>query len=948
MLGVFLEEPKSKIDLGGAFHSVREARKIGSLGGLDTRTWPVFVTSYLLWTCYSIRIGDVWVCLASIFGSVTWLYFCLTAIRLTSQEEGELGPTCSSEPWEGGMVRRRAIDLHQCSKFYRKATIDKTEKGLAAGLGFTFCLAFACSPWNIEELNFLEAIITPEIKLSVFSSICGFSTLVLFINPLSRLWILVKRRDASTIFLPIVMAQLVQNLLWAAYGILALEPGLCVLSGFGVFVVVAQLLLKCVFRGADAAVEDPALEEEPELLMESLTPIPCGKPVTTFGRRHNTIDLPDVSNRLKAQRVYEDYLNSVREARKIGSLGGLDTRTWPVFVTSYLLWTCYSIRIGDVWVCLASIFGSVTWLYFCLTAIRLTSQEEGELGPTCSSEPWEGGMVRRRTIDLHQCSKFYRKATIDKTEKGLAAGLGFTFCVAFACSPWNIEELNFLEAIITPEIKLSVFSSICGFSTLLLFINPLSRLWILVKRRDASTIFLPIVMAQLVQNLLWATYGILALEPGLYVPSGFGVFVVLAQLLLKCVFRGAGAAVEDPALEEEPGLFMDSLTPIPCDKPVTTFGRRHNTIDLPDVSSRLKAQCVYEDYLKWQEANRKRRQGYTHSALGELTDVRYVKFGRAAISAALKSGLGHSSPRPEEGELRPTATIDKTEKGLAGCFGFTFCVAFACSPWNIAGFHFLEAIITPEIKLSVLSSTCGFSTLLMYINPFIRLWILVKRRDASAIFLPLVMAQLVQNLVWTAYGILALDPGLYRPYGKVALDPPELERNNWPRCGRAEPHKYDKERDSVFITYLDDENTECILNQESIFDALTERNHPIIHFRLYLSAEAEYRLRLVRDKARKLTLGIFFSGWDEEDAEDEALPEASGPRERAKTATTGTKVLPRSVAAATLASTDQRGTAVEEEHKRRYMGPVTGERAGCGPLASCRTVSSNEISLFRV
>ncbi|CAE8599499.1 unnamed protein product [Polarella glacialis] len=53
----------------------------------------------------------------------------------------------------------------------------------------------------------------------------------------------------------------------------------------------------------------------------------------------------------------------------------------------------------------------------------------------------------------------------------------------------------------------------------------------------------------------------------------------------------------------------------------------------------------------------------------------------------------------------------------------------------------------------------------MYINPFIRLWILVKRRDASAIFLPLVMAQLVQNLVWTAYGILALDPGLYRPYG---------------------------------------------------------------------------------------------------------------------------------------------------------------------------------------
>ncbi|CAE8641574.1 unnamed protein product [Polarella glacialis] len=53
-----------------------------------------------------------------------------------------------------------------------------------------------------------------------------------------------------------------------------------------------------------------------------------------------------------------------------------------------------------------------------------------------------------------------------------------------------------------------------------------------------------------------------------------------------------------------------------------------------------------------------------------------------------------------------------------------------------------------------------------------------------------------------------------------------------------EQWKLPKERDSVFIKYLDDKNTECILNQERIFDALTESNHPIIHFRVYLSAEA--------------------------------------------------------------------------------------------------------------
>ncbi|CAE8683471.1 unnamed protein product [Polarella glacialis] len=358
-------------------------------------------------------------------------------------------------------------------------------------------------------------------------------------------------------------------------------------------------------------------------------------------------------------------LSAVREARKVGSLGGLDTRSWPLFATVGCLWTCYAILLGDIWVFLTSSSMSVIWLYFCLTAIRLLSQEEGELRPT-APEPWEGGLLRRRAVDLYHLSKVYRKTAMEKTEQGLAGGFGFTFCVAFACSPWNIAGLQFLEAVITPEIKLSVFSSICGFSSLLMYIQPASRLWILVKRRDASTIFRPLVMAQLVLNLVWTTYGILELDPGIYVPYGFGVFVCLAQLLLKCVFRRAGAAVEDSTLKADPGLFMESLTPIPCDKPVIqassridwkstacdsiscsvtaeshvvsdaasaaksggsplspsevpTPGLRQNTIDLPDLSNRLKAQGVYEDYLKWQAAYRKRRQGCAHSAHGELT-----------------------------------------------------------------------------------------------------------------------------------------------------------------------------------------------------------------------------------------------------------------------------------------------------------------------------------------
>jgi hypothetical protein len=406
-------------------------------------------------------------------------------------------------------------------------------------------------------------------------------------------------------------------------------------------------------------------------------------------------------------------LSSVCEARKVGSLGGLDTRSWPVFATVGLLWTCCAILLGDVWFFLTSSTMSVSWLCYCLTAIRLLSQEEGEPRPT-APEPLEGGLLRRRTVDQYHFSKLYRKTAMEQTEKRLAAGFGLTLCVAFACNPWNIKRLHFLKTVITPEIKLSVFSSICGFSSLLMYIEPFLRIKKLVKRRDASTIFLPFILAQLVQSLLWATYGILALDPGVYVPNGFGVFVGLAQLLLKCLFRGAHTAVEDSTPEEEPGLFMESSTPTPCDKPViqassrigskstacdsiscsvaaeshvvsdaanaatsggspmspaevTTFERRQNTIDLPDLSNRLKAPRVYEDYLKWQVAYRKRRQGCTLSAYGETTRLYAQCSGEKSIiaSSELTDNLS-SIPSPCHRQNRRISQEVSSRCGIPG------------------------------------------------------------------------------------------------------------------------------------------------------------------------------------------------------------------------------------------------------------------------------------------
>ncbi|CAE8714737.1 unnamed protein product [Polarella glacialis] len=351
-------------------------------------------------------------------------------------------------------------------------------------------------------------------------------------------------------------------------------------------------------------------------------------------------------------------LKSVREAREMGSLGGLDSRSWPLFATVAFLWTSYAVRLGDIWLFLASFPSAVIWLYFCNTAIRLLSQENGEQAPT-SADPTESigvGPIRNHgvaPIRKKSVGRFRNKA-MEEIEKGLAAGFGFTLCLTFACSPWNTAKLSVLEEWITPEIKLSVFSSIAGCFSLSMYIKPVSRLWLLTKRRDASTIFLPLVMTQLFKNLVWGTYGLLVLDPGLYVPYACAVFVCLAQLLLKCVFREVGAAVEDSALKEEPGMSMHSVIPISNEKSVIQVTTRREVTSMASSACDTSSSIVAAESHVVSDAANATKSGGSPSSPSEVAAA-----GRA------QSGIGLIPSRPRRHSM-PDLNFGKGSASSSG------------------------------------------------------------------------------------------------------------------------------------------------------------------------------------------------------------------------------------------------------------------------------------------
>mmetsp|Transcript_38634 Transcript_38634/g.124118 ORF Transcript_38634/g.124118 Transcript_38634/m.124118 type:complete len:419 (+) Transcript_38634:63-1319(+) len=240
-------------------------------------------------------------------------------------------------------------------------------------------------------------------------------------------------------------------------------------------------------------------------------------------------------------------VRTVKNTRASGNLGGLDTREWPLYFYVNAMWTVYSVILGDIWLFLSVWPPAVCWMYYCCTAIRLLAQEEGELLPssphtTTGVSGWEEPAAR--DLDkFHKLSSKYRMQRILATEQNLTLGFALTCLICFICGGRSFAGFEVLDQYMTPALKDSVFSSCCGLASVICYGTPLRRLWTLIKRRDASSVFGPYVIAQLLANSLWFVYGLVTSSASLMSGNGLGIFCATMQLILKVIFwNGPGPA----------------------------------------------------------------------------------------------------------------------------------------------------------------------------------------------------------------------------------------------------------------------------------------------------------------------------------------------------------------------------------------------------------------------
>ena len=125
-----------------------------------------------------------------------------------------------------------------------------------------------------------------------------------------------------------------------------------------------------------------------------------------------------------------------------------------------------------------------------------------------------------------------------------------TFALAELSNKRTMVNILCAEAIILPllgvltsfacddniDSMLSLWGLAGNFMSLAYYGAPLSTMADVIKKRDSSSILLPLTLMNLLNACLWTTYGLAIGDAYVFVPNGIGAFLSLAQLALSFLY----------------------------------------------------------------------------------------------------------------------------------------------------------------------------------------------------------------------------------------------------------------------------------------------------------------------------------------------------------------------------------------------------------------------------
>jgi solute carrier family 50 (sugar transporter) len=196
---------------------------------------------------------------------------------------------------------------------------------------------------------------------------------------------------------------------------------------------------------------------------------------------------------------------AILNARKMRELGSINPIPFIAMITNCFGWTFYACFTNDQFLFWANSFGIILGLFYAITCLTLLS---------------------KKTAD-EEYSELYLQ-----TERGLLFAVFFWSVMGLLCSQLFS---NFSDPIRQCAMMTGLLS--CCFS-IGYYAAPLTTVFQVISNRDASSLYFPTILVNLINALSWFFYGLLGTHDLLlWIPNGLGFILATIQISLIIMFK---------------------------------------------------------------------------------------------------------------------------------------------------------------------------------------------------------------------------------------------------------------------------------------------------------------------------------------------------------------------------------------------------------------------------
>mmetsp|Transcript_49394 Transcript_49394/g.159406 ORF Transcript_49394/g.159406 Transcript_49394/m.159406 type:complete len:456 (+) Transcript_49394:30-1397(+) len=216
--------------------------------------------------------------------------------------------------------------------------------------------------------------------------------------------------------------------------------------------------------------------------------------------------------------LFSSALPATLRARKTGVLHQ-DPTPSVVTLISCLLWVLYASMIGDLWIFSGSGFGVIVNSFNTCIAMRLAGSKQ--------------------------------------TSQRIEA----IFCIGVSVLAASTMMLASPTVILDFGIRVRVVSAMCMAVCLVMFASPLVQAWQAFSSGDASRINIILTTMQLLNGVLWTSYGLSQGDMTLIVPNGAAILLAFINLLVKLyLLRRELAAPSGPRQDHPIKALLEEAT----------------------------------------------------------------------------------------------------------------------------------------------------------------------------------------------------------------------------------------------------------------------------------------------------------------------------------------------------------------------------------------------------